>query len=369
MKVYLIAAAALLTFAVLSEITFFRGKKLFQHIFLACGSALLFFVSAFRLNTGHDYPNYTRSFMKFMGMPLAELAKERMEKGYVLINRYINIFTNDFQALFVVTTLIIIALSAVILAKYCKNPSMGLLSFYLLGFYFNSMNFLRTTIAASIILFAYKYIRDRQFLRFLVVVVLASAFHLSALLMIPLYFIMNIKINYKSLTIFCAVGGAIFLLSKDIMMYITTYVYTSYSPETSLNMFLGIPVAYSLFIALILVCAMLLRKDIKKHSDFGNILISATFFDFYFGFIGFKHAILSRFASYFGPAMALLLVPLIIRITIDKIIYKTDYTPAGRIRTYFCLLGTAAASFGFFAYALLNNYNRVVPHDWIWNLQ
>jgi hypothetical protein len=77
-------------------------------------------------------------------------------------------------------------------------------------------------------------------------------------------------------------------------------------------MSVGIPSLYSLFILVILICAMLLRRNIKRRTKWGNILISATFFDFYFGFIGYKHSILSRFALYFGPMMALLLVPFII---------------------------------------------------------
>jgi len=369
MLIYIIVALSLLLFAVLSEIKYFRDKKIFKNIFLICGAAELFIVSGFRVNTGMDYPMYTIIFNRTVSNSLVLLAQERFEKGYVLLSRYIQIFTGNFRALFIVTSFIVVLLAAVIVWKYCKNPSLGLLSFYLLGFYFNSMNFIRTMLAASVILFAYKYIRDRQFLKFFALVLLASTFHFSALLMLPFYFILNIKINYKSLSLLGAIGGAVFLLSNDIMLFVTTYLYTMYSPETSRQMFSGIPSAYSLFILIILICAVLLRRDIKKHSQWGNVLISAAFFDFYFGFIGYKHSILSRFALYFGPIMSLLLVPLVIRLAISKIKNKTDTETKYKIRTYFCLIGTSAASVSFFIYALLNNYNQVVPHNWIWSLK
>ena len=136
-----------------------------------------------------------------------------------------------------------------------------------------------------------------------------------------------------------------------------------------MQMSVGIPSAYSLFILVILICAMMLRRSIKRRSKWGNILISATFFDFYFGFIGFKHSILSRFALYFGPMMALILIPMIIRLSIEKIADKSETTLKYKIRNYVCLIGTSVSSAAFFVYALINNYNNVVPHDWIWNLK
>lgn len=369
MLIYIITALLLVLLAVLSDIKYFRNKKIFQFIFLICGCTQLFYVSAFRLNTGKDYPPYARTFIRIIGKSITDISKERMEKGYLMINRYIQIFTNNFQALFIVTSVIMIALIGIILYKHCKNPSLGLLAFYLLGFYFNSMNFIRNMLAACIILFAYKYIRDKKFIQFTVIVLLASTFHLSALLVLPFYFILNIKFNYITFILFSVAGGAIFWFSNDIMSFFTKYVYTSYSPETSLQMFGGIPSAYSLFVFVIFICAFLLRKDIESESEWGTILISAIFFDVYFGFIGIKHSILSRFALYFGPIAALILIPFIIRMTVSKIKNKTDVKMIYKIRTYFCLIGTSLSSLAFFVYALCNNYNNVIPHDWIWNLK
>jgi len=369
MVIYIIVAISLLLLAVLSDIKYFRDKKIFQTIFLLCGCVQLFIISAFRLNTGTDYPAYAKSFNRFIVKSLVELSKERMEKGYIFLNRYIQLFTNDFRILFIVTSLIVIVSIGIILYKYCKNPSLGLLFFYLLGFYFNSMNFIRTTLAGVIVIFAYKYIRDRQFLRYTVLVILASTFHLSALLLLPFYFILNIKFNRITVVIFTLIGGVAFWFSKDMMLFFTTYIYTSYSPETSMQMFVGIPSAYAIFILVILICALLLRKDIELNSEWGTLLISATFFDFYFGFVGFKHAILSRFALYFGPIMALIFVPFIIRLAISNIKNKTDTKIVYKIRNYVCLIGASASSVAFFAYSLYDNYNHVIPHDWIWNLK
>lgn len=369
MLIYIITALLLVLFAILSDIKYFRDKKIFQFIFMMCGCGQLFYISAFRLNTGKDYAPYARTFIELLGKSTTDVSNERMEKGYLMINKYIQIFTNRFQALFIVTSLIIIVFVGAMLYKHCPNPSLGLLMFYFLGFYFNSMNFIRNMFAACIILFAYKYIRDKKFIQFTVIVLLASAFHLSALLILPFYFILNIKFNNITLALYSAAGILIFCFSNNIMSIFTKYIYVSYPPETSLQMFGGIPSAYSLFVFVIFICAFLLRKDIESESKWGTILISAAFFDLYFSFIGIKHSILSRFSLYFGPIAALILIPFIIRMTVSKLKNKTDIKMVYKIRTYFCLIGTSVSSLAFFIYALYNNYNSVIPHDWIWNLR
>jgi hypothetical protein len=369
MTIYIIIALCLLSFALLSEFGYFKNSKTAKAAFLSVGSAILFFVSAFRFDVGADYRPYTNAFNNLVILPTIELANQRMEKGYIFVNRYIQLFINDFQMLFVVISLIVILLVYAMLLRYCKNPSLGLLCFYLLGFYFNSMNFMRNVIAALIVVFAYKYIKEKSFMKFIVVVLLASTFHISALAFIPFYFIFKFKFNYITLVIYSIIWGILYIFSKPTMEYVTKYVYTSYSPLTSINMFSGIPIMYSMFVFVILVCAIMLKNDIEKNSEWGSMLICATYMHFYFLFIGAKHSILSRFDLYFGPIMAMILIPDIIRISYINIKTKPNQKIIYKIRDYVCLIGTCVGCVGFFSYALYKNYNLVIPHEWIWNVR
>ena len=369
MTIYIIVGLWLLSFALLSEIGYFKNNRTAKAAFLSAGSAILFFVSAFRFDVGNDYRPYTNSFNRLVNLSTGELSVERMEKAYVFLIRYIQIFINDFQMLFIMVTLIVILLVYAILLKYCENPSLGLLGFYLLGFYFNSMNFMRNIIAGLIIVFAYKYIKDKSFLKFITIVLLASTFHISALLFIPFYFIFRLKFNYITLIVYSVFGGILFIFSRPMMEFVTKYVYTFYSPLTSAEMFNGIPSVYSIFILVIFICAMLIRKELEKDSEWASMLIGAAFMDFYFGFLGSKHGILSRFAAYFGPIMSLLLVPNIIRVSRGLIVNKSERRFIYKMRNYFCLIGTYAGITGFFVYSLYDNYNLIMPHEWIWNVR
>ena len=357
-----------MSFALLSEFGYFKNSRTAKTVFLSAGSLILFLVSAFRYDVGDDFRPYTNNFIRFAKMTTVELATERMEKGYILLNRYVQLFVNDFQMLFIFIAVIVILLVYAILLKFCKNPSMGLLMFYLYGLFFNSMNFMRNVIAGLIIVFAYQYIKEKNFMRFIVVVLLASTFHISALIFIPFYYIFRLKFNYITVIIYSAVFGSIFIFSRPVMEWITTYVYTAYSPQTSREMFNGIPVLYSMCSLTLLVCGILLRKDLEKDSDFTSVLLSASYMKFYFGFLGSKHAILSRFSLYFGPVMSLILIPNIIRVSYSNIKNKSDKSLIYKIRSYFCLIGTCASIIVFFIYALYTNYNKIMPHEWIWNV-
>lgn len=368
MIIYIIIALCLLSFALLSEFGYFKKSKIAKTIFLSIGSFILFFVSAFRFDVGNDYPPYTQTFVTNLDKTLEQLSTMRMEKGYLLLNRYIQLFTSNFQYIFIITSLLVVLLLSIFLYKHSKNPSFGLLMFYLFGFYFNSMNFLRNVIAALIIIFAYKYIKDKSFIRFIVLVLLASAFHISALIFIPFYFIFKLKFNYITVIGYTVVCGLIFYFSVPIMEFITKYIYTNYDPMTSTEMFNGIPSLYSWFIFVVLVCGLLLRKDLNKYYEWNEMLIAATYLDFYFGFLGSKHAILSRFAIYYGPIMSMLMVPNIIVVSYNNIKNKSDKNIVYRIRSYFCLIVTLLASIGFFICCLYYNYNDAIPHQWIWDV-
>jgi len=369
MTIYIISALCLLSFALLSEFGYFKTSKTAKAAFLSAGSLILFFISAFRFDTGYDYRPYTNFFTRTISNTTAQLATLRFEKGYVFLNRYIQLFVNDFQVLFIIISLIVIILVYAILLKYCKNPSLGLLGFYLLGYYFVSMDLMRNLVAGLIVMYSYKYIKEKDFMRFIVIVLLASTFHLSALVFIPFYFILRLKFNYITFIVHTVVWGTLLVFSRPIMDFVTTYIYSSYDVETSVTINTSVPLIDSIFPLIIFISIMLLGKELEKDSDWTSMLLGAAYMETYFGLLGLKHMILNRFALYFGPIVTLILVPNVIRISYNIIKNKSYENTVSKIRIYFCLLGTCVGGVGYFLYALYNNYNGVIPHEWIWNVR
>lgn len=422
------AAAAIFELVRLLRFPRSRAAKIINELALAAGLLSTVFVAGFRLDTGYDYVPYLRSFLETAGKTVAELAKLRTEKGYLLLNLFAGYLSNNISVIFICVAALIAAILYIGLKSMTRYPSTGLLAFYLFGFFFNSMNFHRNFIAATIVFAAYAFLRGpghelsvsmidepgganrstiftdglsaderlRSFVRYAALVLTASAFHRSALLMLPFWFILRIRINLISAPVYLAAGGVILYFAMPLMRIITSYIYKEHSPEFSADMLKGIPVTYSLCLGVVFAIAFFWRKRFYR-SAWDTVLISASFFAFYFEFVGSRHSILGRFTMYFGPVTAMVLVPELTVFCL-RLLVKTQ-TPqtassggtdpaiaahdrmaepernftrginkAQKAAAVVSLIFLAAAAVTFFAYALTHNYNRVVPHEWIWNL-
>lgn len=83
-----------------------------------------------------------------------------------------------------------------------KNPVMSLLIFNCLGIFNFMVQGLRQAIAMSICLFAYEQCKNRKFIRFALLVVIASSFHASAIVFLIVYFLKIFKLDIKSFILF-----------------------------------------------------------------------------------------------------------------------------------------------------------------------
>ena len=110
-----------------------------------------------------------------------------------------------------------------------EKPWLSVFCFMTFGLFFNSMNFMRQMIAACILLLAMRFIRKKQLLPYLIVVVFASTFHISALLMIPFYFILRLKLTGRLLIVYSFVTVLLFAFSKTILDCFNNYIYKDYT--------------------------------------------------------------------------------------------------------------------------------------------
>ena len=83
-----------------------------------------------------------------------------------------------------------------------KNPVLSLTVFCCLGLFSFMVQGLRQSIAMSICLFAYEQCKQKHFVRFVLLVMIASLFHASALVFLLVYFLKNFKLNTIQMGIF-----------------------------------------------------------------------------------------------------------------------------------------------------------------------
>lgn len=163
-------------------------------------------VSSIRYDVGTDYffryaPNYD---MIRDGENI-----DSLEPLFVLLIRICLLFSKDYIALFVVTSIIINSLIMLTIFKYSKSPVLSVAIYFLGSFYFQSMNLVRQYVAMAILLIAYRilFIDKKKYL-YIIFIAIATLFHsMSAVFLISL-FLENKEIKLKH----CLIAIALILL-------------------------------------------------------------------------------------------------------------------------------------------------------------
>lgn len=122
------------------------------------------------------------------------------EFGYVGLNWLIAHITNNRYIFIFCYTICMYTIIIECFKKYAKNYYLASILFMALVFFF-SFTYLRQMFAAAIIGLSIKYIIERKFLRFCVILLVAFSFHNSAIIFFPMYFIANKKYSKSKILI------------------------------------------------------------------------------------------------------------------------------------------------------------------------
>ena len=212
---YLICFGILCVLAVLNVQ---MHDKLSSQILNGLAAIMLICIAGLRYETGGDWDTYTLLFNKFptfsrlIGRP-AEFADISVEEGFVLLCAFVKSLGGTVQHLFFVVTFINITLIACAAGKYTKYPVVALLCYYGILYFNLEMIYIRQAMAVALCFFALQYIPSKRIIPYMVIVLLACTFHRVAALMIPLYFLLNIKL--PSWVYLAVVGvGAVMMLAN-----------------------------------------------------------------------------------------------------------------------------------------------------------
>jgi hypothetical protein len=88
-------------------------------------------------------------------------------------------------------------------------------SFFLITF---EIHIIRQGLAISLILFGYKYLFNKRYLVFLFIIFLASTFHISALIVLPFIFIINLQFSTKFQGILLGLSFFIFYYQEELVL-------------------------------------------------------------------------------------------------------------------------------------------------------
>ena len=219
---------------------------------------------------GSEEERYSHSFALLTVIPIILWAGLRTGRGYVDTNAYIKFYSaipntfgeiieyiksvnnsdwgftlltwfikQAFGASYTPYLFIIAAVQCIIVAfffrKYSSNYCMSFFLFVASAEYFSWIfNGMRQFLAVVIALTAFKYLLNRQYLKYILIVLIASTIHMTAIMMLPLAFVVQGKPwNKKTLIIIALALFAIIYTSQFTHLIDASMQNTQYSESVS----------------------------------------------------------------------------------------------------------------------------------------
>lgn len=278
----------------------------------------LFVISAIRVDTGFDFDDYKNIFLEISNLSIKDFLTFPIEKGYELLNAIIAVFTQNFQWVVIITSFLTIFLLTIVIYQYSKYYTLSFL-LYIPFFYFFTLSGIRQGLALSISLISFRFLKEKKFFKYLLVILLAASFHYTALVMIPAYFVLNIKLDWKRMSVIGALAFLVYLFTEKIFLLMTRLIpkYAGYGTEAGIEQYLNGQSWKSMAICLLIFVLMLLFHSRMEEKDSRNsVYLNISFISVLISLFQTKVGVLDRFPYFFNIYMIFSL-PLLID-CIDK---------------------------------------------------
>lgn len=201
----------------------------------------------------------------FAPLPLSEVVQQA-DPGGAVLGWVVSRFTSDAQWFFAACAVIIVSSIGVFIWRYSTDPRLSLFLFLSLGPYFSSHNIMMQYVASSVWLWSIPSLMKRQIFRYLIVCALATSVHLSALALVPIYFLARTAIRSSTILVYAACGIAAWSLFDRLLLLVQKYAYSEYS-DTAYGM---VPANVLAFVLPSVLAALVVVAGRSKHLAAAN---------------------------------------------------------------------------------------------------
>lgn len=272
-------------------------------------------IAGFRYNIGTDYSMYNSMYFNQNQSNL-----NKVEIGYKILMKIVApIFGEKSYLFFILCSIITIIPIYVTIKKYSKKPGESIFYFITLGFYTLSFNMIRQAIGMAITFFALRYLFDRKLFKYIITILLASTFHITSLIMIPIYWISKIK--FSKLANF---GVMFLLLFSGIMFnvifgYVTTKIpqYAMYAKYDNTIAGIGTYLVNIIYILLI-VFAIINRQKIEQRDNRYLYIINMIIYSIFFISLSVKNTLFARLIYYWFMPIVIIIPEYILCVNKNK---------------------------------------------------
>ncbi|WP_077214401.1 EpsG family protein [Bacillus dakarensis] len=252
-----------------------------------------------------------------------EYVLSQKDIGFGIMQMLLQQISDDSQIMVFITALITNVLIIIVLYKYSRLPELALYVYITSGMHIVSMNGIRQFLAAAILFTATKYLFEGDFKKYALIILFASFFHQSALILIPIYFIVRRK-AWTGTTFMMLLLAIVFTLGFDKFSQIlfgaiedTTYGDYESSSEGGAN------IIRVMVYAAPVILAYFGREKLRIIFPQGDYIVNMSLLAVVFMIIATQNWIFARFTIYFGLYQLILIswVPKLFTENSQRLVY------------------------------------------------
>lgn len=288
-----------------------RIQKTKEFIFMFLTFMPMYLVNSCMEYVGTDYEEYFKYFER-----LGPTSGWHMDWAFEQICKLIKAWGMPFQTVYFVVCLIGYAFLILCIRKYTKSYVESYLLYFAYGFFYMlGLTLLRQFVAMMLVWYAYSYIKEQRFIKYVLFVLVASLFHFSALIMLPMYFVLNRKLKLSFFAVLAICTLPFNLNYSEIMYWLFKTFKPSYLNSNFLTKEFEIDVPYLICFLVTVGVVILYGMKYRENSnelERERIALNSVYIGLFISLFCVWLPIYKRFAMYF-LLPAITLVPNLLR--------------------------------------------------------
>lgn len=289
-------------------------------VFVVIALIPLILVCGLRWRVGTDYNNYVdlyylNSTGDFWG------ALQTGDPAFSVLAWFCSRIIYEPQIMFMVCSIFITTIIVLGIRDYSCMFELSMFLYITEMTYYSQFNGVRQWIASAIIFFAFRYLIREQRNKYFICVLVAASFHISALVLIPLYFTIKLKPWSKYILLLVTSVVISFLMFPQVMDVLFN-IFEGRRYQVYLKPMEGddgVNLLRVLVAAIPVIISLIYHKKIINDKKV-SLLVNLSLFNFIFLFLATRSTVIARMCFYFGP-YNILLIPELVRLEKSKFKY------------------------------------------------
>ncbi len=283
------------------------------NLFFVLTTLTLIAFSALRGDFATDYTTYIYQIQIYVRQGIRQVLQAR-DVGFALIMRSLYMLNNNgFICIAVLSIATVLAFSFVI-KRDSKNWFLSFVVFVALDSYIISFNLMRNILAVSLVLCSIRLIWDKKLIKYLISILLISLIHRSALVMIPMYWLLQKDYRKRKNAIILVGGIALlfvaFAYTRQISLLGQAFIGMNYTSYDNFGLDFG-NIGSALKTTMMMGYILFSYKKLNYNDNKNVVYVNMCIFAWAFQLLAARVLMFQRVGYYFSTAFIIIIPNLI----------------------------------------------------------